>query len=164
MVRWRPRLDWLNGWQRLWVFLSMLWGAVVLAGGYGAWPAAPAPIRVPLNQVRGPRALDSDAQGNRIPRAYDAHRNRTRWVYDAQANNVAKPLLGMPPQPGFFADLADVAAEQAAKDQATKLAAQQTRIAAASAAAWFVGAFGLYAFGWGVAWVRRGTAAPSAGR
>jgi len=38
MNRLQRRMARLNGWQRLWMFVSVLWGVVVPAGGYPHWP------------------------------------------------------------------------------------------------------------------------------
>jgi hypothetical protein len=130
----------------LWVFLSVLWGVVHVAGGYRFWPpVAPATIRVPLNQVKVARPPDVVAQGP------------VRLVLDEKGNLVPKPG-GNPATP------VNPPPTVVRLESAPSLMALLARLLATATAVWAVPAFALYAFGWGVGRVRRGFAAPPQAR
>jgi hypothetical protein len=149
----------LNGWQRLWVAVTLMWLCVVLVLGYGLWPTS---ASVSKGDVY---ARMSEASAKWLIDFYD--------VLAAQAGGRSEQPDGFIPDKGETvdigghlvqfaagateADMKRVAGEYyAALRQA--LAARRIKFAVQSVAFFSVPAVCLYLFGWSVAWIRRGFA------
>jgi hypothetical protein len=154
MAAFLSRLESLNGWQRLWmVFAALL--ALVLAGVTAAdWPREP--DHGPWDRYQPGRGENPFAQF--VPDAYpakttprtDSHQNKGKFDL-----GTAKPLSPAE-EKEFLERLERERQAQAGLKAQRVLTALRTRKVWNALALWLVLAVGAYAFGWGVAWVRRG--------
>jgi hypothetical protein len=188
MNRLQRRMARLNGWQRLWMFVSVLWGVVVLAGGYPHWPTetfeeslatlavpAPTPTQAERDIFAGLRATDVPAPpavppqpktdpwagiDRALPTAASSFWDPEDMPKAAPAPRRAAVPVQSPPSieeaRRLFAEPHETAAHA--------LVVRQLAFVGKGLAVWTVPMFALYAFAWGLVWVRRGfTSSESAG-
>jgi hypothetical protein len=180
----------LNGWQRLWVLLAVLWLVPVLTVSYFVWPTAPgAFVRSPERHYEIKDTLNERPLNVTAPHALTFTELQRAWldalVVPASVSEVVEiPGLGdvrFPIdvfRPEFRAlSIAQInvtaeklnhardieitdAAVRLHQDHVRAVKDRQRSIVVKAIAGWLVPAVALYALGAAIAWVRRGFASP----
>jgi hypothetical protein len=139
----------LNGWQRLWVLITVLWMIAVVSVSYLLWPVAGS-------------IQNSDVYAQLKPE--DSQRLYDRWAKYA----VPPDFI---PDPGKTVDIGGHTVQFAqglSENDMNKTAAayyaalqhillvRRVEFGGEAIAAWSIPVAALYAIGWAVGWVRRG--------
>jgi hypothetical protein len=162
----------LNGWQRLWIVLSVLWLMVVLGVGYVRWPLTPAAFT--RSEDRHYSVKDSgtgktlDFRGPQPPTlAQFQNIFVTEGIVpsDTAYEIVQIPGLGETEFP-FMTFKSEVrtmsdaevtaAAAKLSREYVRTVHRQQMTFTGEAFAAWVLPVAVLYLLGWAIAWVRRG--------
>ena len=157
----------LNGWQRLWVILSVLYLLLVVGVTIAFWPTPETTYHRDEFIARMPAELRARVEG-----AYES-----RWEWKEAGGKGIVWVYAPPdphatsPPPGFvsFPNGAVLDIRVAKEHDARAAAAYWDVVESATRAdrwtrawqvtlAWLIPILTLYAFGWAVAWVRRGFA------
>lgn len=176
----------LNGWQRLWIVVSVLWLIPVLVAVYSPWPSRPPPF------VRSPKRLYTvKDKGNGQTRQLElSHpqrplvdadfRDLRTWLVqqteitpESEFNEIVDiPGIGEVPftvwrqeddsghaEPRHMTDAeVTAAAMKLYRDHVHTIRRQQLALTGKATAAWLLSISALYALGWAVGWIRRGFA------
>jgi hypothetical protein len=133
----------LNGWQRLWVVVLLLWAVPLGVFGWGQWPLHPRAVSGEIRTAYHETRQWDGAEWRVIATFEDPSAEFARLTVFASDGYAFRFHEGTDPQAAI-----------GAVGQA--LRAERAILIAKLAATWLVSGVALYAFGWSCAWVRRG--------
>jgi hypothetical protein len=136
----------LNGWQRLWVAVTVFWTVAVPSVGYATWPSPSACLDAQEAGVVAIRCVDirnivALASERGLP---ESEIRRLIARYDEQ-RNLKEPTFEALARAGEMLD----SERQALRDD--RVEHVQTTLMS-----WAIPPVVLYAFGWSAGWIRRG--------
>jgi len=145
----------LNGWRRLWVVGIVLWTALVVFVSMGNWPTTRS-----VSQTDVFRRLASDDAGQ-FPDSTEGYVPAGGPSRSWSPTPVAGSVVGIIGHRVRLIDgLADADIHRLMRTYHAALTAalreEQRAFTLAALAWWAIPTFTLYAFGWAIAWVRRG--------
>lgn len=139
----------LNGWQRLWVALSVIWLLVVAAFTIALWSSA--------SDYEHRRLDDSiDAVGHYLERENPSYRYEGAWATRTKYNDLSDDQLLARLHDEYKGKVDFQPIETEYRRKLDRLPTERAEAVGVALLVWFVPAAAVYALGLTVAWIRRG--------